>query len=117
MTVPTRYNFRALALKSKQLLTGSLGGDYRNKLKGAGFEFDQLRDYQISDDIRHIDWKSSARADRLLVRQYLEDQNRTIILLVDSSASTNYSTAKQTKSELIKEIAAIIAFASYYNKD
>lgn len=106
-----------LELKTRKLLLGQLGGDYRTLLKGSGFEFDQLRDYQPSDDIRFIDWKSSARANKMLVRQYLEDRNRILILVVDISVSTDYGSAKESKADVIKQVAGILAFAGLYAKD
>lgn len=106
-----------LELKTRRLLSGPLAGDYRSKLKGSGFEFNQLREYQQGDDIRFIDWKSSARANKMLVRQYLEDRNRTVILVVDVSASTLYGSGKTLKSELIMQLAGMLAFVALHNKD
>lgn len=108
---------RALELISRKLLAGQISGDYRTLFKGSGFEFDQLRDYQQGDDIRFIDWKSSARSGKMLVRQYLEDRNRTVLLVVDISASTYYGSGTVLKSTMIQQLAGIIAFLGLYNKD
>ena len=106
-----------LELTTRKLISGPLLGDARSSLKGSGFEFHQLRDYVQGDDIRFIDWKSSARSNKMLVRQYLEDRNRTVYVVVDVSASTEYGTGKTLKSDLIKQLAAILAFVSLHSKD
>ena len=106
-----------LELTTKKLISGPLLGDARSSLKGSGFEFHQLRDYEQGDDIRFIDWKSSARSNKMLVRQYLEDRNRTVYLVVDVSASTHYGTRSLTKSDQIKQLAAMLAFVSLHKKD
>jgi len=102
---------------TKKLLSGLLTGDFRTKKQGTGFEFHQLRDYQQGDDIRFIDWRSSAKSKKILVRQYIEDRNRSIIIATDFSNSCNYSSIDISKLDLIKQISAILLFATYYNKD
>ncbi len=106
-----------LELKTRRLLSGQLTGDYRTLSKGSGFEFDQLRDYQLSDDVRFIDWKSSARSDKMLVRQYVQDLTRNVMLLVDGSASTLWGSSAKPKNMLMQEIAGIMAFSALYSKD
>lgn len=108
---------RKLELQTRKLVSGPLVGDYKNKLKGSGFDFNQLREYEQGDDIRFIDWKSSARYDKLLVKQYLDDRNRTVILAVDLSYSMQYSSKAEIKLDLTRHLAGIMAFLSLYNKD
>lgn len=108
---------RNLEITTKKQISGPLLGDARSNVKGAGFEFHQLRDYVQGDDIRYIDWKASARSNKMLVRQYLEDRNRTVYLVVDISASTRYGTQKIHKNDLMKQLAAILAFVSLHRKD
>jgi len=106
-----------LEITTRKLVSGPLLGDARSTLKGSGFEFHQLRDYEQGDDIRFIDWKSSARSNKMLVRQYLEDKNRTVFVVVDFSASTEFGTTQESKSDLIKKLSAILAFMSLHRKD
>lgn len=108
---------RNLEIKTKKQISGPLLGDARSNVKGSGFEFHQLRDYVQGDDIRYIDWKASARSNKMLVRQYLEDRNRTVYVAVDISASTKYGTKKIHKDDLIKQLAAVLAFVSHHRKD
>jgi len=58
-------------------LDGLLQGDYRTLFYGDGLDFADLREYQIEDDIRHIDWNVTARTNSLHVRQYVEDRDIT----------------------------------------
>ena len=108
---------RHLEITTRKQISGPLLGEAQSALKGSGFEFNQLREYSEGDDIRFIDWKASARGDKMLVRQYLEDRNRTIYLVVDVSASTEYGSQEITKSELMKQLAGVLAFVSLHKKD
>ena len=108
---------REIEIYTKRMVSGSLIGDTTSAYKGSGLDFDQLREYQQGDDVRFIDWHSSARADKLLVRQYIEERNRTIILAVDCSASTFFGSQQRLKYDYMAEIAAILALVGNYGKD
>src|SRR5579862_8407903 len=108
---------RQIEIATRRLLTGSLVGDSRSAVKGEGFEFDQIRDYQMGDDVRAIDWNSSARMDKLLVKQYIQERNRTVILAVDVSASTLFSSDDALKSDIIAQLASVLALVADYGKD
>lgn len=108
---------RHIQLKTRRVLSGSLVGDYRTAKKGFGFEFEQLAEYQFGDDIRFIDWKSSARMNKLLLKEYREERNRTIMLLVDGSLSHFFGSTDQLKHEQVAEIACVIALAAQNHKD
>lgn len=92
-------------------------GNIKPVKKGAGLEFDQIRPYEIGDDVRFIDWKGSARSSQLLVRQYLEERNRTIILCVDTSSSMFFSSSQNLKSELAANVAATLGLVGVYKND
>ena len=68
-------------------IDGILQGDYRSLFKGSGIDFAGLREYQPTDDIRHIDWNVTARMDEPYVRQFMEDRETTAWFLVDLSPS------------------------------
>lgn len=108
---------KQIEIQTRRLLSGNQIGDYRSAQKGTGLEFDQIRDYQMGDDVRFIDWKASARSDKILVKQYIEERNRTIILLVDQSASTFYGSSSQLKSEVIAQVASVLALVAECGKD
>jgi uncharacterized protein (DUF58 family) len=106
-----------LEIQTRRILSGSLLGDFRTSKKGFGLDFEQLAEYQFGDDIRFIDWKSSARTNKILVKEYTEERNRTIMLVVDGSLSQWYGTSEQLKHERVAEIASVIALACNHYKD
>ena len=108
---------RHIEISTKRILSGSLVGDYGSALKGFGFEFDQIREYQLGDDIRFIDWKNSAKSNKILVKQYLEERNRTILLFVDVSASVFWGSQENLKYEVMAQISSILSLAAVYGKD
>lgn len=109
---------KELEIHTRRMLVGSLIGGSKSRQKGFGFEFDQLRSYQYGDDVRLIDWKSSARnLNNLQVRQYFEERNRTIMICVDISASTMFGSTSFFKQDIMQQIAGILALAGQYCQD
>jgi len=108
---------REIEISTRRALNGSQVGGYSTAQKGSGFEFDQIREYQYGDDVRFIDWKSSARSQKSLVKQYLEERNRTIMIGVDVSASMLFGSSELLKIEHAQQVAAIIALVAESGKD
>jgi len=108
---------KEIEIYTSRLLTGSLVGDSRSAIKGSGLEFDQIREYQMGDDVRFIDWRASARMDKLLVKQYIEERNRTVLLAVDVSASTFFSSGVDLKKMSMAQIASVLALVADAGKD
>lgn len=106
-----------IEIQTRRLLSSSMAGDSRSALRGVGFEFDQIRDYQLGDDIRFVDWRGSARAQKLLTKEYIEERNRTILLAVDVSASSFFGSVTQPKYSYVSQIAAVLALVAQYGKD
>lgn len=104
-----------IELYTRRLLSGALVGSSRSAQKGIGLDFDQLRDYTIGDDPRIIDWLGSARSQRLLVKQYQEERNRTIYIVVDGSLSMQFGL--ENKFERAAWIAGVIAMIGGYGAD
>jgi uncharacterized protein (DUF58 family) len=75
-------------------LDGLLQGDYRSLFHGNGVDFADLREYQVGDDIRYIDWNVTARMDTPYVREYVEDREITAWFLLDLSPSVDFGTAE-----------------------
>ena len=108
---------RHITITTRRLLSSSLAGDSRSALKGFGFDFDQIREYSPGDDVRFIDWKSSSRMNKFLVKQYIQERNRTIYLAVDVSSSSFYSSAVELRSEYMAHIASVLALVADFGKD
>jgi uncharacterized protein (DUF58 family) len=90
-------------------LDGLLQGDYRTLFRGAGLDLADLREYQHSDDVRHIDWNVTARLQTPHVRQYTEDRELTAWFLVDLSASVAFGSDVITKRSLATGFVGVMA--------
>lgn len=114
-----KQKVKELELHTRRILSTSGVGVTRSRQKGFGFEFDQLRAYQYGDDVRLIDWKSSARTglQSLLVRQYFEERNRSFMICLDVSASTLFGSSQLSKQEVMQQIAGVLALAACWSKD
>lgn len=111
LSAQTQRKIRQLELVTKKLMNGPLVGDDISARRGYGVELDQLREYQFGDDVRFIDFKSSCRLGKMMVKECLEERNRRIIIAVDVSASSFYG-SHESRFEKIKEVAAILLFAA-----
>ncbi len=108
---------KQITIQTRRLLRGTMAGDSRSALKGTGFEFDQIREYQFGDDVRFIDWKASSRLNNLLVKQYIEERCRTIMLAVDVSASGIMGSENVLKRDIFAEVASILTLVTAAGKD
>ena len=90
-------------------LDGLLQGDYRTLFYGDGIDFADLREYQMEDDIRHIDWNVTARMNSLHVRQYLEDREITSWFLVDLSPSMAFGPVERQKDTVLVDLVTTLA--------
>ncbi len=108
---------KEIEIVTRRLLSGSLVGDTRSAQKGVGFEFDQLREYQQGDDVRCIDWRASARMNKLLIKQYVEERRRTILVAVDVSYSSFFSSSDLLAQDAFAQIASVLALVAEYGKD
>ncbi|MGH8635102.1 MAG: DUF58 domain-containing protein [Burkholderiales bacterium] len=90
-------------------LDGSLLGDYRTLFRGIGIDLAGLREYQVNDDARAIDWNATARLGAPHVRQFNEDREVTAWFLVDLSGSVNFGSSAITKRAMAADFVALVA--------
>ncbi len=90
-------------------LDGLLQGDYRTFFRGFGLDLADLREYQMHDDVRHIDWNVTARMDVPHVRQYNEDREVTAWFLLDLSPSVDFGSEHGKKRAIATEFTASLA--------
>ena len=107
-TVPEQI-LQRLDWKVIRRLDGLLQGDYRTLFYGGGLDFADLREYQIEDDIRHIDWNVTARMNELHVRQYVDERDITAWFLVDLSPSMAFGPEERLKQSVLIDLAATLA--------
>jgi uncharacterized protein (DUF58 family) len=108
---------RKIEITTNRTVNDVLAGQYHSVFKGRGMAFDEVRPYQPGDDIRVIDWNVTARMNDLFVKQFIEERELTVMLLVDASGSQSFGTRSRLKSELAAEITGLLAFSAIKNND
>jgi len=108
---------RKIEIRTNRLVDEQLAGQYHSIFKGRGMAFDEVRPYQIGDDIRFIDWNVSARMGDTFVKVFVEEREAVVMLLVDFSASMRFAAHAQPKIEIAAELAALLAFSAIRNDD
>jgi uncharacterized protein (DUF58 family) len=88
---------------------GRIQGGYRTPYRGSGIDFAGLRDYVETDDARHIDWNATARLNSPQIRQFVEDRDLTVWLVLDRSASMATGVAGRAKQDVLAELALVLA--------
>ena len=84
-------------LRAKMIVEGVMSGMHRSPYQGMAVEFAEHRQYVAGDDLKHLDWKVYGRSDKLYIKQYQQETNLDIILLIDASASMAYGTLSVKK--------------------
>lgn len=108
---------RRIELGSRRLVRDLAAGAYASSFRGRGLEFADVREYHPGDDIRAIDWRVTARLGTTHVRQYQEERELTVVLLVDASPSGDVGTTLRTRRELATELAAVLALTAARSND
>lgn len=110
-------NLRRLEIRTRRMVNESLAGSYHSVFKGRGMDFAEVREYSPGDEVRTIDWNVTARAGRTFVKQFTEERELTIFLIVDISASGNFGSGSMSKRDLAAELASVLAFSAIRNSD
>jgi uncharacterized protein (DUF58 family) len=106
-----------LGLNARQIVEGYMAGAHKSPLRGMAIEFAQHREYAPGDDLRHLDYKVLGRTDRYYIKQYEQETNFVAHLLVDGSESMQYGSAKITKFEYARQMAATLAYLILLQRD
>lgn len=93
----------------------NLTGNRKSVQKGSSTEFSDFREYMPGDDIRRIDWNAYGRLDRLYVKEYMEEKEAVVLVLLDTSASMDYGVP--SKGELACKLAAALGYLGLNNMD
>lgn len=107
---------KQLEIKTRKIVQGNFSGLYTSSLKGNGINFSGFREYVYGDDTRNISWPLTARAGKTYLKEFEEDRELQIILLVDISASMNFG-SNNIKKEISAYLSALLAFTAIKNKD
>jgi uncharacterized protein (DUF58 family) len=111
------HRIARLELRARHIVEGFLSGMHRSPYFGQSIEFLQHREYAYGDDLRHVDWKVWAKQDRYYVKQYEEETNMRVTLLVDVSGSMRYGRGPMNKYEYASTIAASLAYLVLRQQD
>ena len=110
-------SIRALEIKTKGLTKQAFSGQYKSAFKGRGMAFSEVREYQIGDEIRTIDWNVTARYNTPFIKVFEEERELTVMLILDVSASAAFGSERRSKKQRQIEIAATLAFSALSNND
>jgi len=108
---------KKIEIATRRLVDEKLAGQYHSVFKGRGLVFSDVRQYLPGDDVRSIDWNVSARMNVAHVKQFIEERDRTVNLVIDMSASGYFGTVAASKREIAAELAAMVAFSAIKNND
>ncbi len=107
---------KKLILKSKKRVFGDMLGNNPSLFHGEGFEFAELREYIYGDDVRKIDWKTTAKLGKPFVKIYHEERELNVVVATMLHGAT-YFGIDRPKSEVISELVAILGFSAVSNGD
>jgi len=107
-----------LQITARQVAHGALAGMHRSLRRGASIEFSEHKLYTPGDDIRHIDWRAYAKTDRFHVKQFEDETNLNVELLVDHSGSMGFhGEATPSKLDYARTIAAAFSYLALRQGD
>jgi uncharacterized protein (DUF58 family) len=113
----TFQKIRRIQIRTRSVLESGIVGSYHAVFKGRGMEFAAVREYTPGDDVRNIDWNVTARTGTAYVKQYVEERDLTLLLLVDVSGSQAFGSRFLLKRDYAAELAAVLAFSAVATHD
>ena len=108
---------RSIEVKAKGLSEQVFAGQYHSAFRSRGMAFSEVRNYQVGDDVRDLDWNVTARYASPFVKVFEEERELTMMLLIDLTESTLFGGQHESVKELMAEISATIAFSAMQNND
>lgn len=107
-----------ISLYTKKKTSNLLEGDFRSVYRGRSLEFDDLREYTLGDNVRDIDWKSSSRTGKMLVRRYVAEKRHNILLVGDSGLKMCGDTpAGESKADIAVTALGVLGFLADRHSD
>ena len=105
----TLASLEGLDLQARLVVEGYVSGMHASPYHGFSVEFAEHREYVPGDDIRHVDWKVWSKTDKLYLKQYEEETNLLLYLLLDTSESMAYASGKNVSKLQIRPVRRRIA--------
>ncbi|MCZ6541342.1 MAG: DUF58 domain-containing protein [Nitrospinae bacterium] len=118
-TIPPELikKIRDIQVKTNHLVNHMMAGEYVSAFKGRGMEFSEVRKYEPGDDVRLIDWNVTARMGHPYIKEFQEERELTVMLLVDVSSSGEFGSVEKFKNEVAAEIASVLSYSAIKNND
>ena len=110
LNVDLTHGIKKLEIFSKNFLKTKFFGQYKSTLKGKGLEFSNFRDYTYQDDSSRIDWKTTARMNKPMIKEYIDERNLEVFFLIDVSSSMVFGSTKKLKNEYVAELIAALSY-------
>lgn len=112
---------RRLTVQAGRRVDSLFAGGYRSAFRGRGMEFEEVRPYVPGDDVRHIDWNVTARANAPHIKEFREERQLTLMLAMDVSGSMGFGSGGQDgrtdKRLQMARVAGALAYAAIRNND
>jgi uncharacterized protein (DUF58 family) len=108
---------RRIEAQSTRLVAGIMAGGYSSVFRGSGIEFQQIREYAEGDDPRSVDWNVTARIGRPFVKEFVEERERTLLFVLDLSASMSGGFGHWSARQMAARICACLALAAIESDD
>ena len=111
LNIDVSTKIRNLQFATKNLVTSKFLGNYKSVFRGRGLEFDGYRDYTSGDDASLIDWTATKKANKPLVKEFIEERNLNVFFIIDVSSGMLTGSTEKLKSEYAAEMIATIAYS------
>lgn len=112
----SKEKIKRILVKTRRQVFSELIGNNASLFHGEGYDFSELREYQVGDDIRHIDWIITAKQNKPFVKIFHKEHQLNVVIASVLNGSVFFGT-RRLKQDLIAEIAAILSFSSIKNGD
>ncbi len=107
----------SLPIKARVIVEGALSGMHRASVHGSSVEFAEHKEYSPGDELRHVDWKAYAKLDRYYVKQFEQESQLTVYLVLDASASMGFAGGGMAKLEYAGLCLAAVAYLVIQQQD
>lgn len=108
---------RTIELQTRGMTQHVFSGQYQSAFKGRGMSFSEVRNYQIGDDVRAIDWNVTARFREPFIKVFEEERELSVLLVIDVSGSMYFGKGNDSKFSMALEVAATLGFSAAKKND
>jgi uncharacterized protein (DUF58 family) len=108
---------RQLSWTAHRRVRSSGAGTRASRFRGRGIDFAEVRGYEPGDDVRHIDWRVTARTGRAHTKIYQEERERPVLVVADLGPSSFFGTRRRLKSVAVVELASLLLWRAFEDGD